>query len=285
VDEHPIEGEAFAAWLAEQPSEGMPADVPAEPTPIMATLAAPLDEHPIEAEALAPSPTEQPEATASAETALAVIEDPVPPPAAPVVEKPWAKILAERRAQRAQAAAPAPVPARGSATSTQAPAAAPAERIADWETPIAALPAPVADREQPAATAEMAEREPEAVGAEAVEASSEGDLAGAIESVLSDRRYANRVEPESATARPGSGQLITGNSLMAELAAAREARGGGGTQRATEDFVELTRAPRSLLDRVLAFGGIALILVVAFLALAPSASQYGPVARLTNLFN
>jgi hypothetical protein len=39
-----------------------------------------------------------------------------------------------------------------------------------------------------------------------------------------------------------------------------------------------------LLDRVLAFGGIALILVVAVLALSPAA-QYAPVARLTHLFN
>jgi hypothetical protein len=109
-------------------------------------------------------------------------------------------------------------------------------------------------------------------------------LAATIESALSRRRYTDPIDLEKAP-RSASGHTITGNSLLAELQAARQARGNADSGVVREvDAPASTASSRPLLDRILAFGGIALILVVAVLALSPAA-QYAPVARLAHLFN
>jgi hypothetical protein len=216
-----------------------------------------------------------------------------PPPEPEPAPKP-PEVRAERPHQRARralrehaavaeaAAAPVPAPKRRKAAQDDHAAAPPAPPAEERAAALAAEER--AAQERATALAEKEERAALARAAEDASAATPEELATTIETMMNRRRYTDPAEPEKA-ARKGSGHTITGNSLLAELQAAREARGSEGPKMQREsDTGSSIVSSRSLLDRVLTYGGIALILAVALLALSPAA-QYAPVARLTRLFN
>jgi|HubBroStandDraft_1064217.scaffolds.fasta_scaffold09582_3 hypothetical protein len=267
-----------------------PSIAAAEPVPVEATV---IESMSVEAPAAESLPVETPVVAAQPEPAL---EAPEPVPEARQ-ERPHQRA---RRSLREQATAaevvapPPPVPAKrrkaASAESDDAAALAAEEHAATLadEERVAALAAEeravaLVEEARAAVVAEEERLAAARAAADAAPASSD-DLAATIESALSRRRYTDPIDLEKAP-RSASGHTITGNSLLAELQAARQARGNADSGVVREvDAPASTASSRPLLDRVLAFGGIALILVVAVLALSPAA-QYAPVARLTHLFN
>jgi hypothetical protein len=278
--------------IIESPSIEAAESAPVEPT-VIESLSV---EASVEAPAAESLPVETPVVAAQPEPTLEA-----PEPEAPQ-ERPHQRA---RRALREQAIAaevvvpPPPAPAKrrkAASTETDDAAARAAEDALAAEEHAATLAAEervaaLAAEERAAALAEearaaaLAEEERLAAARAAADAApaSSDDLAATIETALGRRRYTDPVDFEKAR-RSGSGLTITGNSLLAELQAAREARGDEDAGPIGESDAPPSASSRPLLDRVLAFGGIALILVVAFLALSPAA-QYAPVARLTHLFN
>jgi hypothetical protein len=276
AEDHPLPGPepALAESRTEDQAVPTPEPLPAETSQIAPETPAAAEDHPLPA--LEPPP----------------VEAPHPAPAPERGERPHQRA---RRALREQAAAetaaPPPAPKRRKPAEDQAAIRAAEEEAAlrAAEERAAALAeeeriAALAAAERAAAALAEEERAAAARAAEDARPASPDELATTIETVMNRRRYTDPVEPEKA-ARGGSGQTITGNSLLAELQAAREARGSEAPKLVREsDAASSVVSSRSLLDRVLTYGGIALILVVAFLALSP-AGQYAPVARLTHLFN
>ena len=146
----------------------------------------------------------------------------------------------------------------------------------------AAVDEPPAERE-PVPAADVASDEPPAViglppeaAAPSHQPAAADELAATIEHVLGSRYSGvRRATPESETTPRAVGSPVTVDTLMAELAEARQARVGG-TKAAT--LRQTMRAPKkttSLLDRAFAMGGVALVLF-AVLALSPWRESFLP---------
>ncbi len=109
------------------------------------------------------------------------------------------------------------------------------------------------------------------------------DLAGTVEHVLNSRYSGTRIEEPSSRPR-GVVQTITGESLLAELAAARADQ----PQRASRSGdSETPRRSGSFLGRVFAFGCVAVVLLTLvclspFRDYVPSPLRY-QVDRVTHL--
>src|SRR5258707_2577465 len=89
------------------------------------------------------------------------------------------------------------------------------------------------------------------------QASMADELAGTVEHLLNTRYAAARLAEEIPSRRVV--QTITGESLLAELAAARQSRGDQPASRSADP--ETPRRSGSFLGRVFAFGGVAVILL------------------------
>jgi hypothetical protein len=96
------------------------------------------------------------------------------------------------------------------------------------------------------------------------QASMANELADTVEHLLSTRYAAQRLAEESPPKRVV--QTVTSESLLAELAAARQAQGYQPTSRAAEP--EPPRRSGLSLGKILALGGVAVILLV-FACLSP----------------
>lgn len=95
--------------------------------------------------------------------------------------------------------------------------------------------------------------------AESYQAAAADDLAGAVEHVLNSRYSATRVTEEPTPRPRGIMQPVTSESLLAELAAARQS--GGDRPRSRSADQEKPRQSGSFLGRTFAFGCVAVILL------------------------
>lgn len=141
----------------------------------------------------------------------------------------------------------------------------------------AAAPVPPAP---PAAAPIGKAAEPQAAPSEAP-----GDLARTIEAVLDDKSYGPGRHKQGAAAsprRPGA-PAVTADTLMADLSVARQVKAGEPKPTKRRRAKPETAAkPRSLIDQLFAYGGIAIVLVVLY-ALSPwGRESLAPVARLLN---
>jgi hypothetical protein len=116
--------------------------------------------------------------------------------------------------------------------------------------------------------------DPEEPAAASHQPAAADELAATIEHVLGSR-YASGRQAQNSTPTPRVivGSAVTADSLLAELALARQARSeeGSSTTRRLTGSSDPSRAPKkptSLVDRAFAFGGLAIILF-ALLALSP----------------
>jgi hypothetical protein len=102
------------------------------------------------------------------------------------------------------------------------------------------------------------------------------ELAATIEHVLGSRYSGVRqAAPESETKPRVVGAAVTFDTLMAELAEARQARVGDTKAAVLRQTVRPPRKTRSLVDRAFAMGGVALVLFALF-ALSPWAESFLP---------
>src|SRR5689334_16200830 len=99
---------------------------------------------------------------------------------------------------------------------------------------------------------------------ETFQASVADELASTVEHLLSTRYAAERLAEEAPAKRVM--QAVTSDTLLAELAAARQARGAEPATPAAEPEPE--RRSRSPLVRIVAFGVIGIVLLV-FVCLSP----------------
>jgi hypothetical protein len=100
--------------------------------------------------------------------------------------------------------------------------------------------------------------------AETFQASIADELTSTVEHLISTRYAAERLAEEAPAKRVM--QTVTADSLLAELAAARQARGNEPASRAAEP--EPPRRSASPLVRIVAFGVIGIVLLV-FACLSP----------------
>ena len=185
------------------------------------------------------------------------------------------------RSATGDAAQPAPVAAA-------APAAAlPQEAITEEPPAVIGMPiAPEAELSQELVAAEPpavvgVPADPEEEPAASHQPAAADELAATIEHVLGSR-YASGRQAQNSTPAPRAivGSAVTADSLLAELALARQSRAeeSGSTSRRATRSSDPSRAPKkptSLVDRAFAFGGLALI-VFALLALSPWRDALSP---------
>ena len=168
-----------------------------------------------------------------------------------------------------------------------AQAAAAAEPAAIEETPAAdpAPPAPQAEPALPPAEAAIADEPPaeEAIADEppaviglppepataSHQPAAADELAATIEHVLGSRYAGMRAAAPASTEKPRlAASTVTADTLMAELAEARQARIGDTKAATLRQTVRAPKKAASLLDRLFAMGGVALVLF-ALLAISP----------------
>jgi len=107
------------------------------------------------------------------------------------------------------------------------------------------------------------------------------ELAATIEHVLGSRYASGRPIQESAP-KPRLAAAVTGDTLMAELALARQSRSEESEPASPRQSSRKPKKPASVLDRAFTFGGLALILF-ALLVLSPWRDSFlSP--RLTHFF-
>jgi hypothetical protein len=164
-----------------------------------------------------------------------------------------------------------------------APAETPVPAVPEDEaTRVADIaPEPVPTRQH--AAAQDRDEPPAVVGAPLDSAGMADELAATIEHVLGSRYAGTRPAVESAPPPRRLGSAVTADSLMAELAAARQARSSDHDN--ARQLPKSSRVPRkaaSLLDRLFAVGGIALVLF-ALLALSPWRDSL-PLPSITHFF-
>jgi hypothetical protein len=184
----------------------------------------------------------------------------------------------EPAAAAAPAAPESVAPAPAEETAIEAAAELAEEAIADEPPAVIGLPIepeaellPEAIAEEPPAVVGMP-IDPEEPAAASHQPAAADELAATIEHVLGSR-YASGRQAQNSTPTPRVivGSAVTADSLLAELALARQARSEeGGTRRRTgsSDPSRAPKKPTSLVDRAFAFGGLAIILF-ALLALSP----------------
>lgn len=154
-----------------------------------------------------------------------------------------------------------------------AQSAAAAEPAVIEETPavdLAAPPALEAAPERPPADEPPAVTgmPPELAATGSHQPAAADELAATIEHVLGSRYAGARAEPASAEKPRLATSTVTADTLMAELAEARQARVGDTKAATLRQTVRAPKKATSLLDRVFALGGVALVLF-ALLALSP----------------
>jgi hypothetical protein len=158
-----------------------------------------------------------------------------------------------------------------------APPAAAAEPAAIEETP-----ALEAEPELPPAEEAIADEPPAVIGLPPEPAATAShqlaaadELAAAIEHVLGSR-YAGAPAAPASTEKPRLvTSTVTVDTLMAELAEARQARVGDTKAATLRQTVRAAKKPTSLLDRAFAMAGVALVLF-ALLALSPWRDSFMP---------
>lgn len=131
---------------------------------------------------------------------------------------------------------------------------------------VAVLPSSLVAQEQPSAGS--------------YEAAVADDLAGTVEHVLNSRYSGARMSEESSPRPRAIMQPVTSESLLAELAVARQSRPA--EPRATE--AETPRRSRSRALRLFAFVGFAMI-AHALLMKSPWRDQVPSIDRITQLLN
>jgi len=169
--------------------------------------------------------------------------------------------------------APEAAPGQPAAAAEQVPAEeeasavdlAPGAREAEPELPPAALAEPPAVVGMPPEQVATASRQPAAAD----------ELAATIEHVLGSR-YAGAPAARASTEKTRLvSSTVTVDTLMAELAEARQARVGDTKAATLRQTVRAPKKATSLLDRAFAMGGIALV-VLALLALSPWRDSFLP---------
>jgi len=109
------------------------------------------------------------------------------------------------------------------------------------------------------------------------------ELAATIEHVLGSRYAGARAAPASTEKPRLTSSTVTADTLMAELAEARQARVGDTKAATLRRTVRAPKKATSLLDRAFALGGVALVLF-ALVALSPWRDSVLPPG-LANLFH
>jgi hypothetical protein len=152
------------------------------------------------------------------------------------------------------------------------------------QQPVAPVAAPgrQAERELPPGAAAVADEPPAVVGLPPEPAATAShqpaaadELAATIEHVLGSRYTGARAAPESTEKPRLVGSAVTVDSLMAELAQARQARVGDSKVATSRQTVRAPKKATSLLDRAFAMGGVAIVLF-ALLALSPWRDAFLP---------
>jgi hypothetical protein len=164
-------------------------------------------------------------------------------------------------------------------------AAAAAEPAAIEEPPavdLAPPPALEAEPELPPAQDAIGDEPPAIVGlppeptaTASHQPAAADELAATIEHVLGSRYAGTRAAPASTEKPRLVASTVNANTLMAELAEARQARVGDSKASTLRQTVRAPKKVTSLLDRAFAMGGVALVLF-ALLALSPWRDSFLP---------
>ncbi len=107
------------------------------------------------------------------------------------------------------------------------------------------------------------------------------DLARTIEAVIADKSYGRHRQALVASRPQALAPTVTAATLMADLSAARQAIAAEPKRmEARRTRAQAVAKPRSLLDRVFAYGSLGIV-VMALLALSPwGRDLLAPLARL-----
>ena len=170
------------------------------------------------------------------------------------------------------------------------PAPTQAGVAADEPTASEQAPAVAAEPELPSAAAAVAEEPPAVIGLPPEPAATAShqpavadELAATIEHVLGSRYTGTRAAPASAEKPRLAPSSVNADTLMAELAEARQARVGNTKAATLRQTVRAPKKASSLLDRAFAMGGVVLVLF-ALLALSPWRDSFLPPG-ISNLFH
>ncbi len=107
------------------------------------------------------------------------------------------------------------------------------------------------------------------------------DLARTIEAVIADKSYGRYRQAVVASRPQGVAPTVTAATLMADLSAARQVSAAEPKPtKAQRTRAQAVAKPRSLLDRVFAYGSLGIV-VMALLVLSPwGRDLLAPLARL-----
>jgi hypothetical protein len=162
----------------------------------------------------------------------------------------------------------------------------PAAEEAVAEEPPAVIGMPC-EPELPPAVEAVAEEPPAVIGLPSEPAATAShqpaaadELAATIEHVLGSRYAGARAAPASTEKPRLAAATVTADTLMAELAEARQARVGDTKAATLRRTVRAPKKATSLLDRAFALGGVALVLF-ALVALSPWRDSVLPPALAT----